>query len=92
MAKEAPEFKLETLVRGEVPSAVVDELVRLKQEAADSAKDLREAIEAQAKHYGIRPKALATFIAAKRADKVYDTARDTESLARLLGQHPPGSE
>lgn len=83
---ERPEFELkeQVVTIGRVEQPVLDELVRLKEEARVAAKDYRDAIEAQAKRHKIRKKALAAFVAAHAGDKVHELRNDTESLATLL--------
>lgn len=83
---KAVDFELEKSpkVRGEVPEAVVRELVRMKEDAKAIAKDYRDGIEAQAKAYGVKKGALNRLITAKAADKVMELNAETASLSLLL--------
>lgn len=73
------------VVQGEVPKAVVDELVESKQRAADLAGAYTDAVKAMAKKYGVKKGALSKYVAALAADKVADVRAETAALADLLG-------
>lgn len=63
------------VVKGEVPQAVIDELVSAKTAAKDSAGALGDAIKAQAAKYGVKPGALRKYVAACEADKIGEIGR-----------------
>jgi hypothetical protein len=73
------------VVKGEVPQAVVEELVSAKERAADLAGAYTDAVKAMAEKYGVKKGALSKFVNAIAADKVEDARAETAQLADMLG-------
>lgn len=79
-----PELVLEAVVGGELPDAVLRELVQMKTRAKDAATDFSHACEDMSKKYVLKKAALVRYITAVEADTLMKLQKETDSLASLL--------
>lgn len=63
----------------------IEELVRAKMDAKDTAAAFGDAIKEQAKKHKIKKGALRRYIAARADDKLADVRAETAALADLIG-------
>jgi hypothetical protein len=81
----ADDFSLEpSPPHGEVPEAVISELMEVRQTAKDYAQSYADAVGVQADKFGCNKGALKRFIAARQDDKLKELDEEMTDLARLL--------
>lgn len=83
------EFNLETMVPGEIPLRVIEELRSACHTAVDYAGAFSDACKAQAEKYKIKPGALKRYIKALEGDKLEDVEQETDDLATLIASRKP---
>lgn len=74
----------EPLEPGHVPNRVIEELRHCYRTAKDYAGAYGEAAKAQAEKHKVAPKALKTYIAALENEKLAETSKEADDLARLI--------
>jgi hypothetical protein len=81
----ANEFALEpSSPPGEVPEAVIAELMTVRQTAKDYAGAYADAVKAQADKFKVNANALKRYIAARQDDKLNDLDIELADLARMM--------
>lgn len=76
-----------TIVPGQVPQPVIDELREACRRASDFSASFGEACNAQAEKYKIKPKALRRYVVALEGDKLRDVEKEAEDLQALIAAH-----